>query len=206
MGGAAGSKGKAASEALARERLNEELNTAARHGDLAGLEQALKKGADPLRMDEAGMTPLMRACWQKRAPCIERLIPVSDLRARNINGATALMMACRVPPGSQLRAELIARGVELLLPGSDPLAVDKDGRSALMLSARDDELGASFWKLLPVSDPGAVDRHGKSALDYAQEAGRSSFARALGALKEARDMGAALPPGAAGLHAPKLRV
>jgi ankyrin repeat protein len=76
-------------------------------------------------------------------------------RARDIDGATALMLAAH-----SADPELVT----LLLPLSDPRAVDFEGWSALICAAA---AGSSSCAqvLLPLSDPLALDRQGRRAFD-----------------------------------------
>lgn len=47
------------------------------------------QASDPLARDNAGRTPLMEACSAGNFPCVELLIPVSDLGARDEKGRSA---------------------------------------------------------------------------------------------------------------------
>jgi len=50
----------------------------------------LDAGANPNAVDYLGNTPLMDAVFNKHAPCVEVLLPVSDLRKTNRQGRNAL--------------------------------------------------------------------------------------------------------------------
>lgn len=110
---------------------------------------------------------------------------------------TGLMAAARAGDPALLR---------LLMPFSDPLALDRARRSALMLAAAADLECVEL--LLGASDPAAIDRDGLAALDYAQAHNQTRAVAVLeawlfvqaerGALGEAADLA---KPGA---RAPRL--
>lgn len=66
-----------------------------------------------------------------------------------------------------------AECVRLLLPTSEPNAMDSDGRTALMWAAKDADAGAveCLKALLPASDVGKKDRRGRTALHLAASGG-----------------------------------
>ena len=94
------------------------------------------------------------------------LLERSDARHANSHGRTALMFAAwgAEPHSPQM--------VRLLLPVSNPQAVDSDSRSALHFGIRrgvnKDVFGEIFAMLLPVSDLEQADCHGRSPLACAR--------------------------------------
>ena len=86
--------------------------------------------------------------------------------------------------------------VSMLLPVSDALAVDREGRTALIWAAAAGD-AQSVDMLLPVSDPSAVDCVGNDAASGARDNGHGAvadlieaYARAMaeaGAIREASE-------------------
>jgi ankyrin repeat protein len=140
-------------ESVAQKNLDEELLHAAKAGRLAEIGRLLALGANAKTADFFGHTPLMEACMKGSLECVERLIPVSDVRHQSGFGVSALAIAAWACP----------QAVETLIPLSDPLAVTGDGESALMIAARSGE-AHSVRLLLPVSDLGQKSREGLNAL------------------------------------------
>ena len=62
---------------------------AAAAGNQSGLEALLRHGADARAVDHHGATPLMLAVGAMSASCAELLLPISDLNARDLDGADA---------------------------------------------------------------------------------------------------------------------
>jgi ankyrin repeat protein len=140
-------------EIVAQKNLDEDLFFAAKEGRLSEIERLLAVGANAKTADFFGHTPLMEACMKGSLECVERLIPVSDVRHQSGFGVSALAIASWACP----------QAVETLIPSSDPLAVTRDGESALMIAARSGEAG-SVRQLLPISDLGQKSREGLNAL------------------------------------------
>jgi ankyrin repeat protein len=177
-------------------------------GDTAMVRELVGRGARG-KIDGGGNTPLMMACRSGSVELVDALLPVSDPKAANNDGATALMEAARESAAVAKR----------LLPLSDPLAVDSHGRSALLHACDEGRLdcvealmrasdakrasasgetplmrlldhadadkrnSAKFErvakKLLARSDPLARDADGRTALGRAAAAGSLALVRAL---------------------------
>jgi ankyrin repeat protein len=132
------------------------LNLAARRDEAAELLLLLQSGEDPVaRTGARGATPLIEAAIAGSVSCVRLLLPFSDLSARDNFGRTALVASARCHKAECVRL--------LLDAGSDPLAVDRDGWSALMWAA-DDGLVEVFKLLLPLSDLEVKDTFGQNAL------------------------------------------
>ena len=105
-------------------------------------------GNDPLaarRTDCWGRTALMLACVEGEESLVSLLLPLSDPKASDRDGETALMLAAFGHPAC----------VELLLPLSDPHAQDGDGWTALMWAASSGSQRC-VELLLPHSDAGVA--------------------------------------------------
>jgi ankyrin repeat protein len=157
------------SEDDARSRAQDELDLAlidaARRGMTDWAFERLAEGASPLAVDELGKTALIWASENADIDLVERLIPVSDVRAQDAGGSSALMLA----------AMKSADCVRALLPFSDPEATDSSGSTALMCAARDGDAAAA--RLLAAA-PGAKKRNkqGWDALMHAADAGKEGVA------------------------------
>ena len=97
------------------------LRAAARAGRLDELRSWLDQGADPKMADINGVTALMWAASRGSKSCVEALIPVSEVNAKESQGYTALMSAAYLN-GSEC--------LEALLPWSDALLAARDGSTA----------------------------------------------------------------------------
>lgn len=103
-----------------------DIFTAVERKNLRELKRILK--SDPLaarRTDCWGRTALMLACVEGEEEFVRLLLPLSDPKASDRDGETALMLASFGHPAC----------VALLLPVSDPKASDADGWTALMWAA-----------------------------------------------------------------------
>jgi hypothetical protein len=135
-----------AGSALASKAGDVDIFTAVERKNLRELKRIL--GNDPLaarRTDCWGRTALMLACVEGEESLAEVLLPLSDPRASDRDGETALMLASFGHPAC----------VELLLPVSDPKAQDADGWTALMWAASSGS-PRCIELLLPHSDAGAA--------------------------------------------------
>merc|ERR1712203_84498 len=103
---------------------------------------------------------LMKAARYGTDKMVEPLIPVSDVKASDKKGKTALMDAARS------RKENNEKSVELLIPVSHVKATDVYGETALMNAA-----GFGTAKmvelLIPLSNVKATNSDGEDALYYA---------------------------------------
>jgi ankyrin repeat protein len=137
------------------------LQYAARKGHLAVVRLLLDAGANANAVDCLGNTPLMEAISFKHAPCVEALLPVSDLRITDRQGRNAFHTS--VITGND-------ECFELLLP----LMGDVDVRTVQC-----------------VEDDGSPDPlFDETPLHLACEFGQHEMAKALlsrGALRTARD-------------------
>lgn len=109
--------------ALASKADEVDIFTAVERKNLRELKRILKN--DPLaarRTDCWGRTALMLACVEGDESLARLLLPLSDPKASDRDGETALMLASFGHPAC----------VELLLPVSDARAQDGDGWTALM--------------------------------------------------------------------------
>ena len=111
---------------------------AAKAGDVQAIEQHIKDGADPVKPDTAGMTPLGWAAAMGGVPAAEALIKHgADIRAKDPDGATALhtaaffgnvdMVQFLVTAGADVNAETVLGDTPLDAAGTDEF-------STLMLS------------------------------------------------------------------------
>lgn len=148
---------------MERSQVTRELLEAAQFCDRSGLESALSRGADALARGNADRTALSllmkHTHWHPKAveSCARAILAKAGSAAARMadgDGRTPLMLAaaCGAPAL-----------VTLLLPLSDPLAVDHSGRSALMHGIRNGG-EAMLLELLGVSDPDARDEDGQTAL------------------------------------------
>lgn len=117
------------------------------------------------------------------------------LRARDQDGATALMLA------AHSRNHL---AVGKLLPLSDPSAVDVEGWTAFF-AAVDAESPACASMLAPISDMDHLDKQGRDALQILDRHGERDirwgwFLQAMRASRESRALRAATPKPPAATH------
>ncbi|MEZ6189538.1 MAG: ankyrin repeat domain-containing protein [Planctomycetota bacterium] len=103
------------------------LQLLARRGSPEAIELFLERGAELARGDESGETPLHVAAKAGNLAAVEFLIARGHpLECRGSNGRTPLLAAC-----AQRRLDVVRA---LIARGADPLAVTRDGRSALVLA------------------------------------------------------------------------
>lgn len=132
---------------------------------LEAIRLIIEQGADPKRVHpckaDSGETVLHKAVARNRLDAVELLIPLSDLDARDAEGASALLLA------AELGRTAIAKA---LLPVSDSSLRNLRGDTALSvaLRSRRHELMA---ELLPTLIPGQADARGDTPLMAALEAG-----------------------------------
>lgn len=117
---------KTTGPALSSEADHVDIFSAVERKNLRELKRILKKDPATARgIDCWGRTALMLSCVEGEEAFVALLLPLSDARASDRDGETALMLAAFGHPGC----------VELLLPASDPKACDADGWTALMWAA-----------------------------------------------------------------------
>lgn len=174
-----------------------ELWTSIWRGSVRQMKEALAMGANPASCDSGGETAMLKAAKAGFAEGVELLLPLSDPAKKDCIMRTALMLCLAEGRANREVAKLLApaqgriaclRGhtplmeaagqgdaemVGILLPWSDPLAVDADGRDALMAAAAAGRLEA-VRLLLPVSDLGRSRPRGASS-----SGGRSGSAEEL---------------------------
>ena len=129
----------------------------------------LALGADPRQQAANGSTALMWAASQGRLDCVKALAPLSDLRAVNSLGYTALFYA--IDADTSAAHQLTLGNLEcarFLMPLSDLEHRDNEGRTALILAAQTGNVDA-IERLIPLVDVRRVDNKEKSALDWALE-------------------------------------
>ncbi|WP_133647522.1 ankyrin repeat domain-containing protein [Paraburkholderia flava] len=83
-------KKKSAIEQIERmNRLDDELRRAAGRGDAEAARALIDQGARADNADEIGWTPLMHASASGTAECVEMLLPLSDVKATDLEGKAA---------------------------------------------------------------------------------------------------------------------
>ncbi len=74
-------------------KIDLDLINAAQYGDINEIQSLLKKGANPKAVDENERTALMLAAMWGKIKAIEILLPLSDIKAKDKTGKTAIQMA-----------------------------------------------------------------------------------------------------------------
>jgi ankyrin repeat protein len=128
-----------------------------------------------------GFKDLFNAVVRGDAAEVERLIPISRVKARNQFRMTALMWAAAGPLNMQ-GAEMVV----MLIPHSNVKAADRDGTTALMWAAGAGQV-ACVKALLPHSDARACSASGRTAQDLAQYYDHNEIAAYIGAYIRAQD-------------------
>jgi hypothetical protein len=147
-------------EGMAQIELDHALWEAVVCGEPKEARKALAKGANPKSRNERGLTTLMWAAFVGSEAIVKELIPLSDIEAVDNGGTTAIGWAAR----SQNQAVVAA----LLLAGADAKAVNRNGKTALMLAA-DKSIFEVVALLAPVSDVWRKDWKGWTAADFVHE-------------------------------------
>lgn len=148
------------------------LINAASRGDAAGVEDALKRGADPEAVDDLGETALqVAACnGSESARCVELLLKAgADVNRRNIYGETALIAAARSGDAASLK-KLIAAGAELDVRSR---STNSDGGTALGAAVYHDHARCVEILLDAGADPNVADKSGAYPIEYALRSARS---------------------------------
>ncbi len=131
-----------------------DIFSAVERKDLRGLTRILKKDPDAARRSDCwGRTALMLSCVEGEAAFVELLLPLSEAKASDRDGETALMLAAFGHPGC----------VKLLLPVSDPRACDADGWTALQWAVSSGsqacvDLLLPYGKPAAAADPGGTEQ------------------------------------------------
>jgi ankyrin repeat protein len=102
------------------------LSLATSFGHIPVVRLLLERGADPLLASYVGFTPLMWASAKNRL--LGHPIAKTTLNKRNINGETALWMACYMGRGGGARA--------LLEGGADPTIASNDGTTPMAAATK----------------------------------------------------------------------
>src|SRR5476651_1580707 len=145
------------------------LMWAAGNGHEECVRELLALGADPCQQAANGSTALMWAAENGQLDCVKALAPLSDLRAANSLGYTALFYA--IDADTSAAHQLTLGNLEcarFLMPLSDLEHRDNEGRTALILAAQTGNVDA-IERLIPLVDVRRVDNKEKSALDWALE-------------------------------------
>ncbi len=144
------------------------IHKAANRGDLAGVQQYLRKGADVDARDRYGRTPLMYLLSdpEKTRALVEQ---GADVNARDNRAQTPLMKAAFIGQLEVVRY--------LVGQGADVNARDERGVTALMRAVR--HLDVVTYLAEQGADLNAVDGKGESLLLKAAESGRLSTVKYL---------------------------
>jgi ankyrin repeat protein len=151
--------------------LNAGLFRSIRAGDISGVENLLRQGADVNARQEHGATPLMYAALYSPAPCMQLLLEKgADPNAKNKFGATALMWG----------ADDAVKVRMLIANGADVNARAASGRTALMAAAATRGAGDAVSALIEAgADVKARDSMNRGAVSSAAESGDVSILRQL---------------------------
>ncbi|MBV6838527.1 ankyrin repeat domain-containing protein [Xanthomonas campestris pv. merremiae] len=142
--------------------------------DPAGVQLLLKHKARVDARDRQRRSALHEAALAGHGDIVEALLSAgANLEARDLLGRTPWLDAAR-----QARSAVLER---LVARKADVLAIDGDGRNALMLACAADNVSpALIRRLLDLQVPAdSVDAHGRRAVDVAAEAGRWAIVQLL---------------------------
>jgi ankyrin repeat protein len=182
---------------------------AAKEGNAAAVRAAIRAGADPAAVDDAGNAALGLAAAGGHLEAVEALVQAgSDPRKGGGGGLTPLMQAARSGSVEVVRALLdagaevgaqdqrgrtaLVHGVAagsaviqaLLAAGADPAATDETGATALHRAAEDGSLAAVEILIAAHADVNAsVPHDGSTPLMVAAAGGHTDVVRALLAAK-----------------------
>lgn len=146
------------------------LTLAARAGELAVVQDLLRRGADPDRRGVAGFTPLAAAATGGHDLVVLELLRAdADPDIASANGQTPLHLAARAGHPRVVR--------QLLKAHADPMAWNRDGRHVLSEAALGGQVAVMDMLVASGLDAGTRDRHGLNAL-HAAALGRQSVAAA----------------------------
>jgi ankyrin repeat protein len=120
-----------------RARMNEELLTAARSGQLLRVKDLLEQGADVDCVSSAGWSPLMEAVWHSQRKVAKALIQAgADLHWEDDDGDTVLHTAVGIHVGWDDEVDQQAIVAMLIRTGADVNRKADDGRTPLHHAAR----------------------------------------------------------------------
>ena len=164
--------GAEVADAASENEFQSELVTAARSGDLLGVQKLLAQGVDVNTKDKDGTTPLMWAADKGHTQVLKELLDRgAEVNARNSAGEVALMYA--VWSGH-------AEGVELLLSrGSDVNSTNNSGEIPLMYAAWHGHKAIVLELLDKNADMSARNTNGWNAITYAATVGHRDIVAAL---------------------------
>ncbi|MEI6219015.1 MAG: ankyrin repeat domain-containing protein [bacterium] len=149
------------------------LHFAARHGNIPMAKLLIQAGADVNKPDDGGIPPIYYACGPESA-VIQRMLleACAHVNWANNGGWTPLMGVTAI--GRQDQVDL------LIAFGALVNAVDRiEGRTALMVAAREGHLGIAEQLLKSGADVNIRDFRNHTAIDYALENGHPDVAELL---------------------------
>lgn len=153
------SRGEVTNSTFLKMSWDERLVAESGVADMDILYECLAHKANPKFSDADGKTALMQSIFHQHTELTDLLLPLSDLKAQDYRGMSALMIAIRRQPHNVAL-------IEKMLPASKPKAVNKEGKTALMLAASSGH-ESLIRLLLPVSNIHAKDKDGLTAATYA---------------------------------------
>jgi ankyrin repeat protein len=148
-------------------------------GDLAKVELIVKKGANVNSAEpKKKRTPLMLAATKRNLDVVRFLVEKgADVNARDSDGQTALMYACRQRfndvPDNSVAIFLLDNGAEVNLRST------KKGYTALMLASGAGNAELVRKMLEKGADPSIEDNFGVTAAEVAQETGKTAIVEML---------------------------
>jgi|GEM_PF-1591503 len=156
-------------------RQGEQLIQAARHGDLAQVQQLIAQGVDVNAGDKSGKTALIIASEKGNFEIVKALLAVKNIDVNatiKISGTSALMVACTYGHLNVVKALLAVK--EIHVNAANPLGV-----TALMLAALNNRQDVVCPLLEAGANGKATDSRGNTALTLASFLGHSEIISAL---------------------------
>lgn len=160
-----------------------------RRGSFRAADAAIARGVDALAVDANGRTALHEVVaanggtleYDGWAAMARKLIALGcDVNARDMQGTTPLLDACRLRRDPMIRI--------LVEAGADPNVTDQEGNPALHLFLaesylldryKEDQAETALVLVRAGADPRVKDRKGRTAMDVANSAGNAIAARAI---------------------------
>ncbi len=169
-------KKSSTSSSVSSPELVAQLNELALEGDMAGVKEALKAGADVKGTDEDGRTALMFASFNGHSEIVLELLDAgADIHHRDAMDRTSLLYAATGPFPETVRI--------LLDKGAEPNVIDSDEHfTPLMHAAAEGNLDVVKILLKAGSDATLIDVDGDNAASFARQAGHTEVADHLDAL------------------------